>query len=199
MGFTQNQLTQFAGAFRASVGEAGGKPVTVDFHDFNAVPILFGTVAAVEVADLPGLDGVKPLGADGKPSKERRQGIFRLVIDHPDGGQVSMLLDSGSIKQQVSALCAENGCPYEFDSQAWTPEALAERSAPPVVGVSVGVAFTGMWQDGDKSGRRFSVAKLPDHAAACVAWATFKRRVREAQPKGQPALPPPADDGQAEE
>ena len=199
MGFTQNQLTQFAGAFRASVGEAGGKPVTVDFHDFNAVPILFGTVAAVEVADIAALDGVKPLGADGKPSKNGRQGIFRLVIDHPDGGQVSMLLDSGSIKQQVSALCTEIGCPYEFDSQAWTPETLAERTRPALLGISLGVAFTGMWQDGDKSGRRFSVARLPDHAAACFAWATFKRRVRQAQPNERPALPQPADDGQAEE
>ena len=199
MGFTQNQLTQFAGAFRAAVGEAGGSPVTVDFHDFTVIPVLFGTVAAVEVADIQALDGVKPVNSDGKLSKDRRVGVFRLVIDHPDGGQVSFLLDSGSIKQQISALCDEVGTPYDFDPQAWTPEALREREGPPLLGVSIGVAFTGMWQEGDKSGRRFSVAHMPSVSAARDAWEVFKRRVRQGTAGERQALPQPADEGHAQQ
>lgn len=189
--FQDDELNQFHLLALASAASEGGQGATAEFHDFEAVPVLAGTIEHIEVIELDALPGVKPVDASGAPVRAAKTtGMYRITLLTPDGVEVSTLLDNGSIKGQFRAASKNTWTPPALP---YTKDALESLPPPPFVGWHVFITLTGHWKEktaeGPATNKRMGVMTFPDRDRMAAAWGKFKTAVAAArrQSAGQPA------------
>lgn len=181
--FQDDELNQFHLLALASAASEGGQGATAEFHDFEAVPVLAGTIEHIEVIELDALPGVKPVDANGSPVKNAKTtGMYRITLVTPDGVEVSTLLDNGSIKGQFRAASKNTWTPPALP---YTKEALESLPPPPFVGWHVFITLTGHWKEktaeGPATNKRMGVMTFSDRDRMCAAWGKFKAAVAAAK------------------
>lgn len=195
--FSDQRLQEFYRVAIATAAQYGGETATAEFHDFESVPLLAGTVGDISVIELEPLEGVKPVDADGKPVKNGMCGMYRVTVMTPEDVPVSFLLDNGSIRAEFKALSDGK---WEHPTLAYTPEALRAQGEPPFVGMSIFVALRGHWKGKDDEGpaknKRMGVTRFPTREKMLDAWNAFRVAIRAyGKGAGQStgALPSPQD------
>lgn len=193
MGFKEDELLRFHHTALAAAAAEGGEGATPEFHDFESVPVLAGTIEAIDVIELDALSGVKPCDEKGNVVKGAKScGMYRATIRTPDDIAVSFLIDNGSVRAQFRA--ATKGA-WTHPAQPLTPDAMRTLPVPPLVGLHVFVTLTGHWKmkadAGDATNKRMSVMTLPDREAMLRAWDKFRAAIRHARKLGaeSPAAP----------
>lgn len=180
--FQDDELNQIHMLALASAAAEGGTAATAEFHDFESVPVLAGTITGIEVIELDALPGVKPVEADGKASKAKTTGIYRITVLTPEGVEVSTLIDNGSIKAQFRAAAKNLWTPPALP---YTKEALDSLPQPPFLGWHVFITLTGHWKDKDATGpatnKRMGVMTFPDQERLHAAWGKFKASLANAR------------------
>lgn len=192
--FQDDELNQFHLLALAAAASEGGQGATAEFHDFEAVPVLAGTIQGIEVIELDALPGVKPVDAAGTPVKGAKStGMYRMTLVTPDGIEVSTLLDNGSIKGQFRAASKNSWAPPALP---YTKDALESLPAPPFAGWSVFITLTGHWKEktaeGPATNKRMGLMVFPDRDSMCAAWSKFKTNVAAARRQAAAAGAPVA-------
>jgi hypothetical protein len=185
--FQDDELNQFHMLALAASASEGGQSASAEFHDFEAVPVLAGTIQSIEVIELDALPGVKPVNVKGEVEKGAKStGMYRITLLTPDGVEISTLLDNGSIKAQFRAASRNTWTPPALP---YTREALEQLSPPPFVGWHVFITLTGHWKDKNTEGaatnKRHGVMSFTDRDRMCAAWGKFKAAVSAARRRGQ--------------